>query len=233
MFSGHGAEVMWLMCIPPLVGWFGLAWIICTHERVTCFNYKRLLDWAALNQDDDDPGESIGARDERRSLELAARKLAPLDEDAHVEGKFAASDDAATQTADAAQDEEATKGEEGHVEKGGGESKPASPRHLAFREVGSASRPRGRTNSLERNLNKARRYEAKSFRHKPGAAESAAASRRASASASRAASRAASRSGSPAPSARRGETPEPPGVGTRGDDYTPLGQEDFTEDGEP
>ena len=43
VFSGNGAETMWLMCIPPLVGWFGLAWIICTHERVTCFNYQRLL----------------------------------------------------------------------------------------------------------------------------------------------------------------------------------------------
>jgi hypothetical protein len=49
VFSGHGAEYMWLMCIPPLVGWFGLAWIICTHERVTCFNYKKLLAWVDVN----------------------------------------------------------------------------------------------------------------------------------------------------------------------------------------
>ena len=52
VFSGKGAEYMWLMCIPPLVGWFGLAWIICTHERVTCFNYKKLLVWAEAHRND-------------------------------------------------------------------------------------------------------------------------------------------------------------------------------------
>lgn len=54
VFTGNGAEYMWLMCIPPLVGWFGLAWIICTHERVTCFNYKKLLVWAETHRNDEE-----------------------------------------------------------------------------------------------------------------------------------------------------------------------------------
>ena len=36
---------MWLFCIPPLVGWIVVAWLVFTHEKVTCFNYHRVINW--------------------------------------------------------------------------------------------------------------------------------------------------------------------------------------------
>ena len=220
VFNGNGAEFMWLMCIPPLVGWFGLAWIICTHERVTCFNYKKLLDWAALHHLDDDDDSSIGdwadPRNQRRSLEMAAEKLGSkeMESDREVSEAAEGSGTAAHNTV----------GFQGLDENSAGKQtddleshKPATPRHgKKHQKFDLPSQPppathsagRGRRgNSLERQLSRARRYEAKSFRNNPSGLASAAASRRASAKASRAASRAASRpvsrsvsrEGSPAP----------------------------------
>ena len=43
--SPKGAGWMWIMCLLPLFGWVVTLWLIFTHERVTCFNYKKTLDW--------------------------------------------------------------------------------------------------------------------------------------------------------------------------------------------
>ena len=210
VFNGNGAEFMWLMCIPPLVGWFGLAWIICTHERVTCFNYKKLLDWAALhhldgNDDDDSSMDDLAdPRNQRRSLEMAAKKL---------EGKGAntsekdVSETAEISSSSTAHNAVAFQGleEDDHMDQNHDleNSKPATPRHGKKHQTFDLPSqpppppPRGRRgNSLERNLSRARRYEAKSFRNNPSGLAAADASRRASAKASRAASRAASRQAS-------------------------------------
>mmetsp|Transcript_4865 Transcript_4865/g.6293 ORF Transcript_4865/g.6293 Transcript_4865/m.6293 type:complete len:501 (-) Transcript_4865:289-1791(-) len=45
VFTGGPAIKMWLMCIPPLVGWVVVAWLIFTHERVHCLNYHKVTDW--------------------------------------------------------------------------------------------------------------------------------------------------------------------------------------------
>jgi len=206
VFNGNGAEFMWLMCIPPLVGWFGLAWIICTHERVTCFNYKKLLDWAALhhldgNDDDDSSMDDFAdPRNQRRSLEMAAEKLGGKGTNASegsdtklAEGSGIAHNAVAFQGLE--------EGDHRDLNHGLENSKPATPqhgkKHQTFDLPSQPPPPRGRRgNSLERNLSRARRYEAKSFRNNPSGLAAADASRRASAKASRAASRAASRQAS-------------------------------------
>jgi hypothetical protein len=47
VWTGKGVVEMWLLCIPPLFGWVVVAWLIFTHERVTCFNYHKVLHVAA------------------------------------------------------------------------------------------------------------------------------------------------------------------------------------------
>jgi hypothetical protein len=118
VFSGHGAEYMWLLCIPPLVGWFGLAWIICTHERVTCFNYKKLLAWVDVH------GEAKATEEEDLNESGGFRTIGEAESDAAE-----ASDRGAKQ--------------------------------------GTANRKRPRAQSLERNLEKARGFAAKSKEKQP------------------------------------------------------------------
>jgi len=52
VWTGRGVVEMWLLCIPPLFGWVVVAWLIFTHERVTCFNYHKVLDWFEKHGDD-------------------------------------------------------------------------------------------------------------------------------------------------------------------------------------
>jgi len=70
-FAGPALK-MWLWCIPPLLGWTGLAWVVFTHEKVTCFNYERVLRWYeehAVNPFED--ASSSDEDDEEAVLALA------------------------------------------------------------------------------------------------------------------------------------------------------------------
>ena len=44
------AWVMNLMCAIPIFGIVMLVWLIANHEHVTCFNRKKVRDWAASAQ---------------------------------------------------------------------------------------------------------------------------------------------------------------------------------------
>jgi len=62
VFSGK-AQKMWLLCIPPLVGWVGLAWIILAHEKVTWFNYLKVFAWHERRKAERAAGDSGGDDD--------------------------------------------------------------------------------------------------------------------------------------------------------------------------
>jgi hypothetical protein len=66
VFTGTPAIKMWLMCIPPLVGWVVVAWLIFTHERVTCLNYHKVTAWFdkhGHHHDTDDDDHEVGDSD--------------------------------------------------------------------------------------------------------------------------------------------------------------------------
>mmetsp|Transcript_44814 Transcript_44814/g.90531 ORF Transcript_44814/g.90531 Transcript_44814/m.90531 type:complete len:736 (-) Transcript_44814:264-2471(-) len=54
VFTENGAGYMWLMCIPPVLGWIGIAFIVFTYEKVTCFNAHRVLAWSERQAELDD-----------------------------------------------------------------------------------------------------------------------------------------------------------------------------------
>ena len=56
IFNTPGATRMWLMCIPPVVAWVGLAWLVFTHEKVTCFNYHKVIEWHDMHGGGDGSG---------------------------------------------------------------------------------------------------------------------------------------------------------------------------------
>ena len=65
MSSKEGAQYMWAMCALPLFGWAVTLWLIFTHERVTCFNYKSVIKWmdknAHLHHDDQEAAAGAAA----------------------------------------------------------------------------------------------------------------------------------------------------------------------------
>jgi hypothetical protein len=71
VFTGKPAIKMWLMCIPPLFGWVTLAWLIFTHERVTCLNYHKVTAWFDKHGDGDDHKDE----DQDRISEVDVSKL--------------------------------------------------------------------------------------------------------------------------------------------------------------
>lgn len=52
VFTTEGAAKMWAMCIPVVLAWVAIFWLIFTHERVTCFNYGKVLAWQESGSSD-------------------------------------------------------------------------------------------------------------------------------------------------------------------------------------